>query len=640
MSPNRLIEDAPNDDDFMNMDDSETGYNDTPTAPDPAPSVFSTFSGVAQKNLFPMDNEELLQFNMHTSSGRSAIIILEPSESLAFIGTARLTLLRGFISLLGVPLHPSLDPHPVYAPRSHPVPILTSLPNSPRGDTELPPRLQAYCGPESSVVLIQEMLTGVEGIGTICKSFERVFDNDDLELDEAWRIHGFTPIPPNILPPRDLQPFALPPSWQATLDLLIPEESQDMDEDTSLDPLVALVKGPKKSGKSTFARTLLSRLTTRYQKVAFLECDMGQSEFTPGGMVSLHVISRPVFGPPFTHPSVPYRAHYVGASTPRSTPAHYLSSILALLQTYRLELQYPIPGGEEEDDDRISSIIPLVINTHGWVKGLGADLSRDIEEAAEATHVFLLESDAPDDNSFNDFHHHPNQTHTSRLKSPKFYSLEAIASTPLALRYTPADLRALSIISYFHANFTSDAPHIADSWSTAVPLCAQPPWEVDWSVALDQVVLVGSGSEDVTPAELPQALACGLVALVSAEADADAPAKTEASLIPYTQGSSSPPPSTSHCVGLALIRGISPSTHALHLLTPLPPVLLGKCRVLVKGELEMPVWGLLDHRKEEKGKDLCGVEWSKVPYLQWGTMQGVGSTKKRVRRNLMRRGQM
>ena len=38
--------------------------------------------------------------------------------------------------------------------------------------------------------------------------------------------------------------------------------------------------------------------TTRYRRVAYLECDLGQSEFTPGGMVSLNVLDQPIFGGP------------------------------------------------------------------------------------------------------------------------------------------------------------------------------------------------------------------------------------------------------------------------------------------------------------------------------------------------------
>jgi len=43
----------------------------------------------------------------------------------------------------------------------------------------------------------------------------------------------------------------------------------------------------------------------RYAKVAFLECDVGQTEFTVPGVVSLHTLSSPVFGPPYTHQQLP-----------------------------------------------------------------------------------------------------------------------------------------------------------------------------------------------------------------------------------------------------------------------------------------------------------------------------------------------
>jgi hypothetical protein len=51
--------------------------------------------------------------------------------------------------------------------------------------------------------------------------------------------------------------------------------------------------GKSPNPKGSFMRTYVC---TRYEKVAFLECDLGQSEFTPGGMVSLHALSQPVFG--------------------------------------------------------------------------------------------------------------------------------------------------------------------------------------------------------------------------------------------------------------------------------------------------------------------------------------------------------
>lgn len=37
-------------------------------------------------------------------------------------------------------------------------------------------------------------------------------------------------------------------------------------------------------------------LLSRYRRVAFLECDLGQSEFTPGGLVALNLVENYAFG--------------------------------------------------------------------------------------------------------------------------------------------------------------------------------------------------------------------------------------------------------------------------------------------------------------------------------------------------------
>ena len=68
-------------------------------------------------------------------------------------------------------------------------------------------------------------------------------------------------------------------------------------------PLVTLVKGAKRSGKSTFARAALHRLLERYERVAWLECDLGQGEFSCGGVVGIWVLDRPVLGEPSAPPA-------------------------------------------------------------------------------------------------------------------------------------------------------------------------------------------------------------------------------------------------------------------------------------------------------------------------------------------------
>lgn len=42
-----------------------------------------------------------------------------------------------------------------------------------------------------------------------------------------------------------------------------------------------------------------------YESVSFLECDVGQCEFTVSGLVSLHCIKEPVHGPSFVHQRPP-----------------------------------------------------------------------------------------------------------------------------------------------------------------------------------------------------------------------------------------------------------------------------------------------------------------------------------------------
>ena len=47
---------------------------------------------------------------------------------------------------------------------------------------------------------------------------------------------------------------------------------------------------------------------------------------------------------------------------------------------------------------------------------------------------------------------------------------------------------------------------------------------------------------------------------------------------------------------------------------------------------------MLDFREDEGG--VAGVEKGQVPYLQWEKGEGLGSERRRVRRNLMRKAQM
>lgn len=318
------------------------------------------------------------------------------------------------------------------------------------------------------------------------------------------------------------------------------------------------------------------------------------------------------------------------------------------MQTYRTDLANVIPEDDVycQDDVRIQEIVPLVVNTMGWTKGLGADLSRRIEGIVAPTHVFSMQTeDTPIPN--------PPQGDSRRV-----YRLEPVDAT---IRYTAADWRTLSILSYFYSTFKgrgqkdSSTGALEHSWDCRVPLLAQPPYAVDPSVAFDNIVLAGTGYEDVITPEVGRVLNGAIVALVhdvAAENSHQTNERDSSAVIPYVQGAQPPDPFSSNCIGLALVRGVSPSLisgtnfgsseyeqdHVLHLLTPLPPevIIRSSARCLVKGEIELPIWGMLDHRDPELGRTLK----QDVPYLQWARKDMVGADPRRVRRNLMRKGQM
>ena len=104
----------------------------------------------------------------------------------------------------------------------------------------------------------------------------------------------------------------MPPSWSSSLDNALPrlprsliqpasahddsDSDSDEEEEDAFAPFTALIKGPKRSGKSTFARSLVNGLLDRYRYVAVLEADLGQGEWGIEGSVSLVVVEKAILG--------------------------------------------------------------------------------------------------------------------------------------------------------------------------------------------------------------------------------------------------------------------------------------------------------------------------------------------------------
>jgi len=160
---------------------------------------------------------------------------------------------------------------------------------------------------------------------------------------------------------------------------LLPERTED-DEDEDQTPPVILVKGPKRSGKSTFARATLNNLLNRYDKVAWLECDLGQGEFSPGGVVGLWIIDAPILGMSLLSRRIYRNVVLTIRSTIHSSPRTRESTLSRFLHSSnmsrRIYSRDPKPNQPLHIRTRPSPPLPLGIRQNRKYRAIGHKHSR------------------------------------------------------------------------------------------------------------------------------------------------------------------------------------------------------------------------------------------------------------------------
>ncbi|RIB01505.1 hypothetical protein C2G38_2230616 [Gigaspora rosea] len=405
-------------------------------------------------------------------------------------------------------------------------------------------------------------------------------------------------------------------------------------------PPIAIICGHRNVGKSTFARYLLNNLLNVCPKVAYIESDVGQSEFTPPGSISLNILDSPIFGPPFTHIQRPYRSYYVGNNTPRDDPDYYLDCLRELVTVYRRDIACGPSFGMHADDE--TQRVPLILNTHGWLKGMGYDLFLNILGFAKPTHLFQFYSSI---NSYQNLPPFPTSVLSPPNEDPPEVALvEAIDPSNISTKYTAADHRTLALLSYFYSTPAMlSKQENTKWWQFDKPLTHHSPWCLDWTKGLTKGVFVFFN--DVPWSQLLYALNGSIVGLVGDILDADEsreivdqpePSRSSQEInIPpryFPCPEYSPPaPSEYSFLGLAIIRSIDPAAHTFHILTPLSYVELQKTCLIVKGSLDFPTCFMLDHINHIS-TGVCGVPWKRVPYMNFEAGEGVGNSAQRVRR--------
>ncbi|XP_038723876.1 polynucleotide 5'-hydroxyl-kinase NOL9 isoform X2 [Tripterygium wilfordii] len=327
-------------------------------------------------------------------------------------------------------------------------------------------------------------------------------------------------------------------------------------DSTPSPPPIALVCGPKNSGKTTFSRYLLNVLLSRYRKVAYLDTDVGQSEFTTPGFLSLTVVDA--LTPDLAVPCMkrPERCFFFGDTSSKRDPTQYLKCIFALYDYYQKEYcmcdKRESPGRTE---------LPLVVNTTGWVKGVGYDLLVEILNYIGPTHVVKIKISAESKNlPAGTFWLGDNTEGEVKLIEINSARQDSFNRSVLVQKDAHL-LRDLRIMAYFRQSLPCNS-NITTIKELANALAAHPPYEVPISSVKIRHLYCTVPSSEV---------------LYSLNA-------TIVGLAVSSQGSESMP----WCIGLGIVRGVDTLKGLLYVLTPVPSSILKNVDLLLQGFIQIP----------------------------------------------------
>ncbi|XP_046569145.1 polynucleotide 5'-hydroxyl-kinase NOL9-like isoform X2 [Haliotis rubra] len=325
---------------------------------------------------------------------------------------------------------------------------------------------------------------------------------------------------------------------------------------------VILTCGGKNSGKSTLNRHLINSALNVCKGVSYLELDIGQTEFSPPGCTSLHNVTEPVLGPPFTHVRKAERMCYFGAVSAAANVSMYVKCV---------EFVFAAHKGDN----------PLIINTMGWNKGIGLKLLVDILRITNPDTVVQMDTYKLLDNF-------PPVTPQFKMAEQGWlYNTQAaddmqdlvadghelcVVQTPVMkmhekfITWMAADHRNVTLLSYF-----------CNALKPSQSLLSLVPYTMPWT-ALAVHVCDAAG---LKPSKMLLVLNGSIVGLCAAslpevKVTGDSHPRMLKTL-PVCQ-----------CLGLGLVRGIDPKTKLLYIVTPLTQDELSKVNVLVKGSVTLP----------------------------------------------------
>ncbi|KAL9239560.1 hypothetical protein vseg_013869 [Gypsophila vaccaria] len=355
----------------------------------------------------------------------------------------------------------------------------------------------------------------------------------------------------------------IPEEWCDAADAIAAYDSTT----TSSPPPIALVCGPKNSGKTTFSRHLLNTLLLRYKRVAYLDTDVGQPEFTPSGCLSLTIINQPTLDLTIPCLKTPERCYFYGDVSSKRDPEGYLNYVFALHDFYRSEYCSSRKNGTSAD-------VPLIVNTPGWVKGIGFDVLVGMLKHITPTHVVKINI-SPDVFYLQRKKIKPED---KNLPGGLFWldvddddapvNLLEITSAskdsygrPVLVQKEARRNREVRLMVYFRQCFRSDAS-ITTIKELAHALASHTPYQVPISC-----IKIRHLHCDVPATEVLYSLNATVIGLAVSSGDS---------------------PSLPLCVGLGIVRGIDVAKNLLYIITPVPLNILATVDSILQGFIQIP----------------------------------------------------
>mmetsp|Transcript_14778 Transcript_14778/g.22388 ORF Transcript_14778/g.22388 Transcript_14778/m.22388 type:complete len:616 (+) Transcript_14778:115-1962(+) len=202
-----------------------------------------------------------------------------------------------------------------------------------------------------------------------------------------------------LLPMKQVRsPVVIDERWDTTAKRIIEDLNTDipnLKEGRKRRSNRILVSGAKNVGKSTFVKFICNKILSNSKasgvsSVAILDCDVGQPEFSPPSLLSLTVLTQPLLCPSHAHmvcgdSSTSYAtaekhhsAFYYGSNSPKMNPISFSHAVKELMNDY-----ITMCGKSDQN-------IPLIINTDGWVKGMGFEILSSTIDIVNPGHIVQI----------------------------------------------------------------------------------------------------------------------------------------------------------------------------------------------------------------------------------------------------------